>query len=170
MISAFNVSMSTLFVRYKVPPDVLDFDYAGDCRADPMAVYALALTQTTCRFFCPVFMRCCIRYPLFRAWFRAEALSHHVGGTAPDFRAVVGMMCGDLGVPVERLAAGYEAEIQRSWDPARGAPVEIATVASVIGGIAANEAVKHIVKKFQPIDNTIIYDGANLEYSLDFKL
>jgi hypothetical protein len=80
------------------------------------------------------------------------------------------MMCGDLGVPTERLAAGYEAEIQRSWDNARGAPVEIATVASVIGGIAANEAVKHIVKKFQPVDNTIIYDGANLEYSLDFRL
>ena len=96
MISAFNVSMSTLFVRYKVPPEVLDFDYAGDCRADPMAVYALALRQTTCHFFCHVFMRCCIRYPLFRAWFRAEALSRHVGGTAPDFRAVVGMMCGEF--------------------------------------------------------------------------
>ncbi len=80
------------------------------------------------------------------------------------------MVCGDLGVAPERLAPGYEEEIQRSWDAARGAPVEIATVASVIGGIAANEAVKHIVQKFQPINNTIIYDGANLEYSLDFKL
>jgi hypothetical protein len=107
---------------------------------------------------------------LFRAWFRAEALAKNAGGSAPDFRAVVGMMCSDLGVPLDRLAAGYEAELQRSWDHSRGAPVEIATVASVIGGIAANEAVKLIVKKFQPIDNTIIYDGANLEYSLDFKL
>jgi amyloid beta precursor protein binding protein 1 len=80
------------------------------------------------------------------------------------------MVCGDVGVPVERLAAGYVEEIQRSWDHARGAPVEITTVASVVGGIAANEAVKLIVQKFQPINNSVIYDGANLEYCVDFKI
>ncbi len=51
----------------------------------------------------------------------------------------------------------YAEEIVRSWDHARGGPVEIATVASVIGGVAANEAVKHIVQKFEPINNTVCW-------------
>ena len=155
--------------RYKIPADVLDFDYAGKARADPMAVCAPSPPARSVRAHCIHALRR-NRYPLFRAWFRYEALGKQSSGAAPDFKAIVGMVCGDLGVPPERLAPGYEEEIQRSWDAGRGGPVEIATVASVIGGIAANEAVKHIVQKFQPINNTIIYDGANLEYSLDFKL
>ena len=132
--------------RYKVPADVLDHDYQGNHLADPMAVY-----------------------PLFRAWFRWEALGRQSQSATPDFAAVVGMVCGDVGVPLQRVDMAYAQEIQRSWDHASGGPVEIATVASVIGGIAANEAVKHIVRKFVPINKTIIYDGANLEYSVDFK-
>ncbi len=30
----------TTFHSYKVPPSVLDYDYAGNMKADPMAVYA----------------------------------------------------------------------------------------------------------------------------------
>ena len=111
-----------------------------------------------------------IRYPIFRAWFRCEALGSQGAGTAPDLKAAVSTVCGDLGVPAELLAPGYVEEIQRSWDHARGGPVEITTVASVIGGIAANEAVKHIVQKFQPLNNSAIYDGANLEFCVDFKM
>jgi hypothetical protein len=88
----------------------------------------------------------------------------------PDLNAIARSVCVDLCVPVEKMAPGYAEEMERSWDVERGGPVEITTVASVIGGLAANEAVKLIVRKFQPIVNTIIYDGANLEYNLDFKL
>jgi len=136
----------TLGCRYKVPADVLEQDYQSAQLADPMAVY-----------------------PLFRAWFRWESLGRQSPGAQPDFEAVVGMVCGDVGVPQQRLDVAYAQEMQRCWDHASGGPVEVATVASVIGGIAANEAVKHIVGKFVPNNNTIIYDGANLEYSVDFK-
>lgn len=130
---------------FKVPYHILDADYST--KPHPLAVY-----------------------PVFRAWFRCEALGSQAAGSAPDLKAAVSTVCGDLGVPVEQLAPGYVEEIQRSWDHARGGPVEITTVASVIGGIAANEAVKHIVQKFQPLNNSAIYDGANLEFCVDFKM
>lgn len=130
---------------FKIPSHILDADYSTN--AHPLAVY-----------------------PIFRAWFRCEALGSQGAGAAPDLKAAVSTVCGDLGVPAELLAPGYVEEIQRSWDHARGGPVEITTVASVIGGIAANEAVKHIVQKFQPLNNSAIYDGANLEFCVDFKM
>ncbi len=150
---------------YKIPSSLLEFQ-GDDQKPNFIAVCACSAVPDP-TFVFHVYLS--NRYPIFRAWFRLEALGPQSPG-APDLKAIVGMVCGDLGVPVERLAAGYAEEIQRSWDHSRGAPVEITTVASVVGGIAANEAVKLIVQKFQPINNSVIYDGANLEYCVDFKI
>jgi hypothetical protein len=104
--------------RYKIPSHVTDFDYMNAGQPDPLAVYDPPIAnpgssdhvaRSCCsllRIIHIIIVIIIIRYPVFRSWFRLEALGLQGSAAAPDFKAVVGMMCGDLGVPLDRLAPG----------------------------------------------------------------
>eukprot|EP00903_Cladosiphon_okamuranus_P005691 g5653.t1 len=59
----------------------------------------------------------------------------------------------DMGVETNLLSEKHAQEI------ARYGACELHNVASVVGGIASQEAVKAVTRQYTPLDNTIVYNG-----------
>ncbi|CAM9513780.1 unnamed protein product [Pylaiella littoralis] len=76
-----------------------------------------------------------------------------VEGDGPALWKIMQGVLKEMGVETDHLSEKHAQEI------ARYGASELHNVASVVGGIASQEAVKAITRQYTPLDNTIVYNG-----------
>ncbi|CAN0198433.1 unnamed protein product, partial [Ectocarpus sp. 12 AP-2014] len=76
-----------------------------------------------------------------------------VDGDAAALWKITKELLGGMGVETEHLSEKHAQEI------ARYGASELHNVASVVGGIGSQEAVKAITRQYTPLDNTLVYNG-----------
>ncbi|CAM9847727.1 unnamed protein product [Ectocarpus sp. 6 AP-2014] len=76
-----------------------------------------------------------------------------VDGDAAALWKIMKELLGGMGVETEHLSEKHAQEI------ARYGASELHNVASVVGGIGSQEAVKAITRQYTPLDNTLVYNG-----------
>lgn len=140
-------------------------EYAKE-RAEGDALAANLTAKLTCDWDKPTAVAASL-YLLLRAAqaFRAQRScwpgddASNLDSDVPHLKACLGEVVKDLGLPAPANGSHVPDELLAEF--CRWGGAEMHAIASVMGGIASQEAIKAATHQYQPLNNTFIFNGAS---------